>query len=323
MDRRTFLAGTGAVLLAAPLAAEAQAPPRIWRIGTLDAADSRGWAGFREGLRDLGWANGQKVVMEPRWTSGQAERYRELAEELVRSSVDVLVTGNWESTRAAKQATSIIPIVMLGVSDPPAAGLVGNFQRPGGNVTGVVYQPADLADKSIQLLQEILLGTPRVALLYNPHVWASSVNRQRLTVVAARRGLDILPLAVKERADLETAFGALTLERPDVLIVDATAALWGDPARISQFAIQHRLTTMSSERDLADAGLLVAYGPALYTIGRAAASYVSQILNGAHPADLPVEQPTKFELVINLKTAKALGLTIPQSVLQRADEVIQ
>jgi putative ABC transport system substrate-binding protein len=212
---------------------------------------------------------------------------------------------------------------MLGVSDPPAAGLVGSFQRPDGNVTGIVYQPADLADRSMRILQELRPATHRVALLYDPHAWASSVSRQRLSVAAARRGVDVLPLAVKERADLATAFGALVLERPDVLIVDAAATRWDDPTRISQFAIQHRFTTMSTDRGLAEAGILMAYGPALFTIGRGAAGYVRWILNGARPADLPVEQHAKFELVINLRTAKALGLEIPKALLIRADQLIE
>jgi putative tryptophan/tyrosine transport system substrate-binding protein len=315
------MSGIAGGLLAAPLAVRAQPPAKVRLIGTLDAADSRGWAGFRQGLNDLGWDDERRVAIEFRWNGARDDRYRELAVELIRMNVDVLVAGNWESARAAKQATNAIPIVLLAVPDPPASGLLGD--RPDRNLTGISYRPEDLATSSIEILHEIRPGLRRVALLYDPRVWASSVGRRRLEIAAARAGLSVLPLAVRERDDLETAFAALTLERPDFLIVDAVGSLAEDPGSVAQFAIKHRFPAISSSHALANAGLLMSHGPALFSMGRRAADYVNRILKGAQPVELPLDLQTKFELVINLKTAKALGLTIPPSLLQRADQVIE
>ena len=321
MNRRTFLCGLALGALSTPLFGEAQSPAKVRLIGALDAADSQGWAGFRQGLRDLGWNDERHVAIEYRWNDGRDDRYRELAVELIRMNVDVLVTGNWESARAAKQATNTIPIVLMAVPDPPAAGLVGD--RPDRNLTGITYRPTDLATSSVEILQEIRPGLQRLALLYDPHVWASSVGSQRLRIAATRAGLSVLPLAVSRRDDLATALAALTLERPDFLIVDAAGSLAELPSSVPQFAVENRFPTISTSRVLADAGLLMSHGPALFSMGRRAADYVDRILKGARPANLTLDLQTKFEFAINLKTAKALGLTIPQSLLGRADEVIQ
>jgi putative ABC transport system substrate-binding protein len=320
MNRRTFVCGlTGTLSL--PFAARAQVLRKVPLIGALDVADSRSWAELRQGLNDLGWAGESRLTIEPRWHGAQGDRYRELAVELVRMNVDVLVTGNWQSARAAKQATKTIPIVLLAVPDPPAAGLVGD--QPDRNVTGVSYRPAELVAQSIEIIQHIRPGLSRIAHLYDPRVWDSSVRQQRLHTAAIRAGLSLLPLAVSERDDLETALGALTLERPGFLIVDAVGYLAEDPNTVPQFAIKHRFPAISGSRALADAGLLISHGPALHRMGRRAADYVHRILKGAQPADLALEVDTTFELAVNSKTAKALGLTIPQSVLGRADQVIE
>ena len=309
--------------MSAPLVAEAQEAGKAWRIGTLDMADSRGWAGFRDGLRNLGLEVGRSVNVEFRWSGSHVERYQEIAAELLRTNVDLLVTGNWESTKAAKQATSTIPIVMLGVPDPPAAGLVGRPDKPDSNVTGITYAPADLTAKSVELLRELRPGLGRAALLYEPHVWVSSVRRQRLSLLAARAGIQLLPLIVNNRDDLDTALAALMLERPDVVIVDLAGRPSDDARTVSEFAIKQGLPTLSESSVLVDAGVLMSFGPGLFEMGRRAANYVEQIIKGVQLADLPVEQHKEYELVVNIKTAKALGLTIPQSVLGRAHRVIE
>ena len=320
MDRRTFLCGlTGALVV--PLSTGGQQATNVRVIGAIDAADSRGWTAFQQGLRDMGWSDERRLVVEFRWNGPQGDRYRELARELVQMNVDVLVTGNWQSARAAKLTTKAIPIVLLAVPDPPAAGLVGD--QPDRNLTAISYRPTELVARSIEIIQTIRPGVSSVALLYDSHVWDSSVWQQRLRSAATRAGLSLLPLDVSKRDDLETSLGALILERPDFLIVDAGGYLGEDPSAVSQFAIKHRFPTISGSRALTDAGLLISLGPSLHRMGRRAADYVDRILKGAQPADIALEVDTTFELVVNSKTAKALGLTMPQSVLLRADQVIE
>jgi putative ABC transport system substrate-binding protein len=325
MDRRAFLASTVGAL-AAPLAVEAQPPRRVPRIGALggpQSPDSPAWAGFRQGLRELGWEEGRNLVLEFRFAGAWDERYGELAGELVRLKVDVVVTHNSQAARAAKEATSTIPIVMYAVAYPVEAGFVASLARPGGNVTGVSNQLGDLMGKYLDLLREIAPGMRRVALLWDPNNLSSALGLKEVEVLAQREGVHLISVPVRRPADLEPALRALTRERPDALFVHPVPVLLPDTAKVAEFALKHRLPSVAGNRGFADAGLLMSYGVNLFDLGRKAAQYVDKILKGAWPRDLPIEQPTKFELVINLKTAKALGLTIPQSLLQRADQVIE
>jgi putative tryptophan/tyrosine transport system substrate-binding protein len=323
IDRRTFLGAFASSLLAAPLAAEAQQAARVPRVGALGAVDGPGWAGFRQGLRELGWEEGRNLVVEFRFAGRRDERYRELAGELVRLNVDVLAAQNSQSVRAAKEATRTIPIVMFSVSYPVEAGLVASLARPGGNVTGNSNQLSDFSGKHLELLREIVPRTRRVALLWDPNNLSSALGKKDTEVLAQREGVHIISVLLRRPEDIEGALTALIRERPDALIVHAVPLLFAAPGQVAEFALKHRLPSIAGLRGLADAGLLISYGPNLFDLGRRAAQYVDKILKGAKPGDLPVEQPTTFELVINLKTAKALGLTIPPSLLQRADQVIE
>jgi putative ABC transport system substrate-binding protein len=318
------MSGVTLGLLAAPLAAAQEYKAgKVPRVGALGAVDGPGWAGFRQGLRELGWEEGRNLVVEFRFAGRGDERYRELAGELVRLNVDVLAAQNSQSARAAKEATRTIPIVMFSVSYAVEAGLVASLARPGGNVTGNSNQLSDFAGKHLELLREIAPRTRRVALLWDPNNLSSALGQKDMEVLAPREGVRLISVPVRRPEDIEPALTALTRERPDALMVHPVPLLFLAPAQVAEFALKHRLPSITGLRGLADAGLLISYGPNLFDLGRRAAQYVDKILKGAKPADLPVEQPTKFELVINLKTAKALGLTIPQSLLQGADQVIE
>jgi putative ABC transport system substrate-binding protein len=313
--------------LAAPLAAEArQHQGKVWRIGVLmllDASDSDWPQAFREGLRALGYVEGQGVVIEWRYAQGRADRLPGLAAELVRLKADVIVADRTDAIRAAMQATSTIPIVMALSADAVVSGLVPNLRRPGGNVTGVSIMLTELSAKRLQLLREAVPTVSRVAVLWNPALpWHHTMVKEIDTVAASLRLQPVL-IAVRNPGELEDrAFAAMTSGRVDALLVSETMAL---PARtkLLDFAAKSRLPAMFNNRDYVRAGGLMSYSPNYLDMFRHAAAYVDKILKGAKPADLPVEQPTRFDLIINLKAAKALGLTIPPSVLVRADEVIQ
>ena len=322
IDRRTFLAGTGAVLLAAPLAAEAQPSTTIPRIGLL-AADATPWEPLRLGLRDLGYVEGKSIALEERSSQGRNERFSDLASELVRLNVNIIVTWGTPATLAAKQATTTIPIVMASAGDPVSSGLVSSLAHPGGNVTGLTVLGPGLAAKRLELLKETVPNISRVAFLWNPANpdQASSLKE----VQAGARALSVTLHSVEARSheELEQALAAMKKSRPSALLMTGDAVLQHYIGRIVAFTSETRLPAMYQLKEAVDLGGLMSYGADLSDLGRRAAYYVDKILKGAKPADLPVEQPTKFELVINLKTAKALGLTIPPSLLQRADEVIQ
>jgi putative ABC transport system substrate-binding protein len=313
--------------LAAPLAAEAwQHAGKVWRIGVLmllDASDSDWPQAFRDGLRALGYVEGQGVVIEWRYAQGRADRLPGLAAELVRLKADVIVADRTDAIRAAMQATSTIPIVMALSADAVVSGLVSNLRRPGGNVTGVSIMLTEVSAKRLQLLREAVPTVSRVAVLWNPALpWHHTMVKEIDTVAASLRLQPVL-VAVRNPAELEDrAFAAMTSGRVDALLVSETMAL---PARtkLLDFAAKRRLPAMFNNRDYVRAGGLMSYSPNYLDMFRHAAAYVDKILKGAKPADLPVEQPTRFDLIINLKAAKALGLTIPPSVLVRADEVIQ
>jgi putative tryptophan/tyrosine transport system substrate-binding protein len=315
-------------LLAAPLAAEAQPAGKVFRIGWLGFAlptspEVRALEdAFVEALRAHGFMEGQNVVIERRYEEGRAERAAASATELVQMKVDVIVVVSSLAARAAKQATSTIPIVMVAVSHPVPQGLVASLARPGGNVTGMAMVAAEQTGKFLQILKEALPQRSRVAILWNPDNPASERGLKETDVPTAKAlGMEPIAVGVRSAADLERAFETVIRERADVLYPHL--ALWAHRARIQEFAVQHRRPTVVLAREWSQLGVLISYGPDFRDLFQRSAMYVAKILRGAKSADLPVEQPTKFELVINLKTAKALGLTIPQSILARADEIIQ
>ena len=328
MDRRAFLAGASA-LLAAPLAAEAQQRAgKVSRIGYLSplspAADATRREGFQQGLERLGYREGQNIAIEYRWAEGKLDRQDDLAAELVRLKIDVLLAaGGNHTVRAAKKATASIPIVMTAADDSIASGFVASLARPGGNVTGLNTQTADLAAKRLELLREVLPSIHRVAVLWNPAIPERAIDLKSTQVAARTLHVEIQSLEVRRPEDLDDKFTAMVKGRAEALVILADPVTNTNRVKIIEFATKKRLPTMFTQRLPVDAGGLVSYGTNYQALFRRAASYVDRILRGAKPADLPVEQPTKFELVINLKTAKAFGLTIPPSLLLRADEVIQ
>ena len=320
-----------AMLLAGGVTAEAQQPKKIPRIGYLSAGDpaseSARSEAIRLALRELGYIEGQNIAIEYRYAEGKQDRYPELAAELVRLKVDIIVVaGGNVMVRAAKNATKTIPIVMSGVgADPVEAGLVESLARPGGNVTGITNLGTELGGKRLELLKEAVPKLARVAVLYDPANPASVLEVKEVLPVAARAlGLTIQPWEVRAADDFERVFAAMSKQRPDGLYVLAGGPLMcANQKRIVGFALKSRLPSMYSSREAVDAGGLMSYGADLADSYRRVAYYVDRILKGAKPADLPVEQPTKFELVINLKTAKQIGLTIPPEVLARANRLIK
>ncbi|HEV2055925.1 MAG TPA: ABC transporter substrate-binding protein [Methylomirabilota bacterium] len=326
MNRRTFLCGLTLGTLALPLAAEAQQEGKVPRIGFLfygSPGPSPELDAFRQGLRELGCIEGQNIAIEVRFASGRVERLPELAAELVRLKVDVIVTPGTPPSLAAKQATSTIPIVFAGVADAIGAGLVANFARPGGNITGLTGISAELGGKRLELLKEVAPKASRVAVLYNPADRSNVLVLKELQESAPALRLTLQPLAVRGPGEFEGAFVAMSRKRAHALFGAAGILTTEHRKAIVDLAAKSRIPAMWGERQFVEAGGLMSYAVNFYDQLRRAATYVDKILKGAKPADLPVEQPTKFELVINLKTAKALGLTIPPSLLLRADEVIQ
>jgi putative ABC transport system substrate-binding protein len=326
MNRRTFLCGLTLGTLALPLAVEAQQSGKVPRIGFLffgSPGPSRELDAFRQGLRELGYTEGQNIVIEVRFANGRVERLPELATELARLNPDVLVTPGTPASLAAKQATSTIPIVFAGVADAVGAGLVANFARPGGNITGLTGISAELGGKRLELLKEVAPKASRVAVLYNPADRSNVLVLKELQKSAPALRLTLQPLGVRGPGEFEGAFVAMTRERAHALFGAAGILTTEHRKALVDLAAKRRMPAMWGERQFVEAGGLMSYAVDFYDQVRGAATYVDKILKGAKPGDLPVEQPTKIALVINLKTAKALGLTIPQSLLQRADQVIQ
>jgi putative ABC transport system substrate-binding protein len=278
---------------------------------------------FRQGLRDLGYLEGQNIMFEWRYAEGRPEHLPALAAELVHRQVAVLVTSSTQATLAAKHATTTIPIVFVDLADPVQTGLVASFARPGGNLTGLTIVAEELHGKRLELLQEALPGLTRVAVLWNPANPAGATFPRDMERVARVLGLTLHLQAVSKAEELDTAFAAVRQARAEALVVPPDGVFNLHRATIAAFAAQHRLPAIYPNRLYLDAGGLMAYGPSYPDQWRRAALYVDKILKGAKPADLPVEQPTKFELVINLTTAEALGLTIPSTVLFQADAVLR
>ncbi len=320
------LAGLSLVLLSAPLTAEAQQPSKVPRIGYLGPDSPAGTANrlevFRQGLRDLGYVEGRNIAIEYRWAEGRVERFPDLAVKLVGLKVDVIVAPTTPAALAANTATGTIPIVFVTAGDP-VGSLVASIARPGGNVTGLSLLGPEIVARQLQLLKEAVPKAFRVAVLSNPASPYNALMVKETEAAARSLGVRVQLLSVRGVDALDSAFSAVTKERPSALFVLFDPMFFAHRTRIAEFANQNRLPAMYPHREYAEAGGLIAYGADLPDNVRGAATYVDRILGGARPADLPVEQPTKFELVINLRTAKALGLTIPPSVLARADEVIE
>jgi putative tryptophan/tyrosine transport system substrate-binding protein len=325
MRRRTFITLVGAAAAAWPLAARAQQAGRLPTIGFLGASpsiESQRVAAFVQRMRELAWIDGRNLAIEYRWAEGRNERYTEAAAELVRLKVDVIVTVATPATLAAKQATTVIPIVFGAASDPVGTGLVASLARPGGNVTGLANQISDTGGKKLEFLREVVPSLRRLAILANVGNPASVLDMGEAQAAARKLGLEVTTSEIRRAEDIAPAFDALR-GGADALYVCTDPLVNTHRIRINTLALAARLPTIHGLREYVEAGGLMSYGPNLPDLLRRAADYVDKILRGAKPGDIPVEQPTKFDLTINLTTAKALGLTIPESFLLRADELIE
>ena len=320
MRRREFIAllGSAAVL---PLAARAQHATKIPRIGIID--DVPIWRSFRQALRELGYVEGQNIAYEYRYGDGVPERLATVAAELVRRPVDVIATFGTPPTRAAKEATAKIPIVMVGVGDPVRAGLVASLARPGGNITGNTVLSPDLGPKRLQILREAVPKATRIAYLANPDNASSIATLAEMKIATPAAGMVLIPVEVRTLADFDPAFAAMLRQRPDAVMATNDPFHQLHIGRIIEFLADNGLPGMFQNKENVAAGALMAYGASLPDLFRRAAGYVHRILQGAKPADLPVELPTKFDLAINLRTAKALGLELSPTFIARADEVIE
>jgi putative ABC transport system substrate-binding protein len=321
-SRRTFLA----TVVVAPLAARAQQPRKVYRIGFVwdsPAVWPHALEAFRQGLRDLGWVEGQNIVIEYRWAEGRFDRLPSLMQELVRLKVDLIVAPTSIYTGAAKRATSTIPIVFVSHADPIGSGHVASLARPGANATGLTIIMSETMAKSLELLKATIPGLTRIAVIWDPATPSHVPGLKAVEGAGRALGLRLQTLAVRSATEFDSAFSAIVQERAGAVLVLSTPVFMGGAKRLAELALTHKLPTMFGPREHVDAGGLLSYGPDRADLYRRAAAYVDKILKGANPADLPVQQATKFELVINLKTAKALGLTIPQSVLLRADQIIE
>ncbi len=326
MRRRHLLAmGCGAIV-SLPMAATAQPRSKIARIGWLSegtpATDAIMRAAFIQGLRDLGYAEGQTAVIEPRFAAGNSERLAEMAMELVGLKIDVLVASGDAAAHAAKAATRDIPVVMH-VADPVGSGLVASLARPGGNLTGLSDFHGGMITKRLELLKEIAPAVSRVAVLLNPGVPSNVLQFNDLRAAGHALGLTLLAVEVRGPADFDGAFAKVSRERPGAMVVSGDKMLGTQRARIIDFAERARLPAIYSNRNWTANGGLVSYGANFADLYRRAAAYVGKILSGARAADLPIEQPTSFELIVNLKAARSIGLALPPALIARADEVIE
>ncbi len=327
MNRRAFLSAFGGSLLAAPLAAEAQQPTKNARMGFLSLSSGPTVTmDISPGLRELGWIEGQNIAIEYRWAAGREDHLPALAAELVRRKVDIIVTSSTPAALAAKRATTTTPIVVTFVADPVGSGLVASLARPGGNITGLTTLATGLVAKRLELLKALVSGLTRIAVLRQPNVFSERTMRDMVeeTEVAGRTlGLQLRFVEAQRPNDFEQAFSAMKEAHVGGLLVFPGPMFLEARGSMVTHAAQSRLPAVYPWREAAAAGGLMSYSTNFPDMYRRAAVYVDKILKGAKPADLPIEQPTKFELVINLKTAKALGLTIPPALLQRADHVIE
>lgn len=326
MNRRETLIALLA-LGGVPAAARAQLPEKFFRIGFLGnstaALEANLVGPFREGLRELGYVEGRNALIEYRWAEGKYARFPALIAELVASKVDVIVTAGTPASIAVTKAAPSTPLVMVAVGDPVGTGLVATLARPGGNVTGVSSIAPQLEGKRLELLREVIPGVSHVAVLWNPDNPFHAGSLREMRAAAQALGIRINLQGIRTAADLPAAFAAMLRERPEALLVLADRVFLHSRERIMEFAAQHRLPGVHAYRELVEAGGLMSFGPSYEDMHRRAAYFVDKILRGAKPADLPVEQPSTFVLVINLRAARALGITMPQSLLLRADRVIE
>jgi len=327
MKKKILLSAVATLILGSVHLAEAQQPKKVARIGYLGAG-SPATAGhhaqaFVQGLRELGYLEGQSIVIEYRWAEGKLESLPALVADLVRLRVDVIVSSATPAIRFAKEQTSTIPIVMAGVTDPVGAGFVASLARPGGNVTGLTHLSPDLSGKRLELLKEAVPRLFRVAVLWNPNHPGQPRAFKDTQVAAQALQVTLISMEARNREELERVLLTIGKERPQALFELPDPLTFFHRELITEFAAKHRLPAMYGFSEWVDAGGLMSYGTSFPDLFRRAATYVDKILKGRKPADLPVEQPTKFELVINLKTAKQIGLTIPPNVLARADRVIK
>ncbi len=329
ISRWAFLGTLAAGLLAAPLAAWGQQAPKVWRIGFLyfasrqSALETGRYNAFLGGMRELGYVEGKNFLVEARFADGDTERLPSLAAELVRLNVDVIAATGTAAIRAAQQATTAIPIVMAVSADPVADGFAASLARPGRNITGLSNSYTDLSQKYLELLSTAVPRLSRVAVLMNPGNPSHPGQLKLIQAAATKARLRVLTVDGRTAEAIERAFDAMTRERVEAVIVSGDTFFTQQARQIADLALKYRLPSMYVGRDYPETGGLMSYGPNVRDNFRHAASFVDKILKGAKPGDLPIEQPTTFELVINLKTAKALGLTIPQSLVLRADELIQ
>jgi len=325
MKRREFITLLGGAAAAWPLAARAQQPGKLRTIGFLGTGTASIWgawtAAFAQRLRALGWVEGRTVAIEYRWGEGRPERFAEIAAEFVRRKVDVIVSGG-SAVPALKQATSVIPIVFAIAADPVGGGLVSSLSRPGGNVTGLSNQQSDLAGKRLELLREVLPNLRRLAILANVGYAEAALELGEAQAAARNLGIEVAKLEIRRAQDIAPAFEGLQ-RQADALYVVVEGLVSTNRTRIITFALAGRLPTMFNIREYAEAGGLMSYGPNFPDLFRRVAEYVDKILRGTKPGDIPVEQPTKFDFIINVSTAKALGINIPPMLLARADEVIE
>ena len=330
MKRRTFITLLGGTAIAWPLAARAQqTASTVRRIGLLLPGNTRTTAvrgqleAFRKGLKEYGWAEGQNIIVEYSFAEGREDALPAIAAELARLRLDVIVAEGTAAIQAAKTVTQTVPIVMATSADPVGTGLVANLNRPGGNITGLSLQTAELSGKRLQLLTEIVPGLARVTVLSNPLNASIAPTVEQTKAAAQALGIETLVMEVQAPDKFESAFASVTAAHAGALMVLPDPLLYGQHPRIVTFTAASHLPALFPEREVAEAGGLIAYGPSIPASFQRAAAYVDKILRGAKPADLPVEQPTTFELVVNLQTARAIGVTIPTSILLRADEVIE
>ena len=327
--RRRLLIALGAGALAAPLSSFAQPQGKIWRVGFLsarsrpDSLDSTDYGAFVRGMRELGYVEGKNLVIEWRFADGKLERLPGLAAELVQLKVDVIVAAATPATSAAQKATTTIPIVFGSAGDPVGAGLVKSLARPGGNITGLSNLNVDIGPKRLEMLLAIVPKLSRVAVLVHPDNPNHTTLLQNIQAAGQTRGVTILRAEARTPQEIDNAFSLIRQQNAGALLVSLDPLFQQQKSQIAELTAKHRLPSMTADRIYAEAGCLMSYGSSIADLFRRAATYVDKIFKGAKPADLPVEQPTKFELIINRKTAKALGLTIPQSLLIMADKVIE
>jgi putative tryptophan/tyrosine transport system substrate-binding protein len=323
MRRREFIALLGSAAASWPLAAHAQQPGKMWRIGLINHSNEIFLDGLLEGLRELGYVEGQNIIIERRYAEGKAERFQEFAEEMVRLKADIIIVITTPAALAAKKATTTIPILFPTAIDPVGTGVITSFRHPGGNVTGGAILFAELSAKRLDLLKEVVPGLSRTAVVWNAANPANALAWRETQGAARALGMALQPHDLKDLKDFKSAFAFMAQERPEALLVLEDALTFQYQKEIVDFATQQRLPSIFGTREGVDAGGLMSYGVSLPEMIRRGATYVDKILKGAKPGDLPVEQATKFELVINLKTARVLGLSMPTLLLATADEIIE